>query len=594
VCFIRSCWNSCGSWRVPPRENSLQPAPEMALLRKFQKRRKSAMKVALYARYSSDSQRDASIADQLRACRGYAERQGWQIVEEYTDHAVSGASLLRPGIQALITDAGQGRFQAVLAEAMDRLSRDQEDIAGLFKRMAFGSVKIMTLSEGEVSQLHVGLKGTMNALFLKDLADKTRRGLVGRVKDGKSGGGLCFGYDVVRQIDAEGDPKRGERTINEFEASIVRRIFRSYNEGKSSRTIALELNREGVPGPQGGTWGPSTIHGNPTRGTGIINNELYVGRLVWNRLRYLKDPATGRRVSRLNPEMEWVTQDVPELRVVDQEVWDAARERQRSLALASPGAEGNRLNARRRPRHLFSGLVRCGSCGGGFSMISKDRLGCSAARDKATCQNRLTIRRDALERAVLDGLRSHLMEPELFAAFCEEFTREVNRLRIERDAEVLGHRRELERIDRELEKAIQAILDGVPGVMLKDKIGALEDRKIELAGLVEQAAEPIPLLHPNLASLYRARIAQLCESLNDEEGMPRAAEVLRTLIDQIRLVPSAGKLVIDLRGDLAAILTFASDKKRPDVLSDAGLLGDLLSPVSLVAGTGFEPVTFRL
>jgi site-specific DNA recombinase len=452
----------------------------------------------------------------------------------------------------------------------------------------------MTLSEGEVSQLHVGLKGTMNALFLKDLADKTRRGLVGRVKDGKSGGGLCFGYDVVRQIDAEGDPKRGERTINEFEASIVRRIFRSYNEGKSSRTIALELNREGVPGPQGGTWGPSTIHGNPTRGTGIINNELYVGRLVWNRLRYLKDPATGRRVSRLNPEMEWVTQDVPELRVVDQEVWDAARERQRSLALASPGAEGNRLNARRRPRHLFSGLVRCGSCGGGFSMISKDRLGCSAARDKATCQNRLTIRRDALERAVLDGLRSHLMEPELFAAFCEEFTREVNRLRIERDAEVLGHRRELERIDRELEKAIQAILDGVPGVMLKDKIGALEDRKIELAGLVEQAAEPIPLLHPNLASLYRARIAQLCESLNDEEGMPRAAEVLRTLIDQIRLVPSAGKLVIDLRGDLAAILTFASDKKRPDVLSDAGLLGDLLSPVSLVAGTGFEPVTFRL
>jgi site-specific DNA recombinase len=232
--------------------------------------------------------------------------------------------------------------------------------------------------------------------------------------------------------------------------------------------------------------------------------------------------------------------------------------------------------------------------GGGFSMISKDRLGCSAARDKATCQNRLTIRRDALERAVLDGLRSHLMEPELFAAFCEEFTREVNRLRIERDAEVLGHRRELERIDRELEKAIQAILDGVPGVMLKDKIGALEDRKIELAGLVEQAAEPIPLLHPNLASLYRARIAQLCESLNDEEGMPRAAEVLRTLIDQIRLVPSAGKLVIDLRGDLAAILTFASDKKRPDVLSDAGLLGDLLSPETLVAGTGFEPVTFRL
>ena len=552
------------------------------------------MKVALYARYSSDSQRDASIADQLRACRNHAEKQGWQIVEEYTDHAVSGASLLRPGIQALITDAGQGRFQMVLAEAMDRLSRDQEDIAGLFKRLAFGSVKIITLSEGEVSQLHVGLKGTMNALFLKDLADKTRRGLVGRVKDGKSGGGLCFGYDLVRRTDADGDPVRGERTINEAEAAIVRRIFRSYNEGKSSRTIALELNREGVSGPQGGEWGPSTIHGNPSGGTGIINNELYIGRLVWNRLRYLKEPATGKRVSRLNPEGEWVLQDVPELRIVDQDTWDVAKERQRSLALTPTVAGNNDLNDRRRPKHLFSGLVRCGMCGGGFSMISKDLLGCSAARNKGTCENRLTIRRDALEGSVLNGLRSHLMEPELFAAFCEEFTREVNRLRIGSDAEIIERRKELERIDRELEKAIQAILDGVPGTMLKDKIGVLEDRKIELTALVAQPGEPVPLLHPNLAGVYRNRIARLCESLNEDEGIWQAAEVLRTLVEQIRLVPDCGKLAISLRGDLAAILTFASNKKRPGILSEAGLLGDLLSPVSVVAGTGFEPVTFRL
>ncbi len=87
------------------------------------------------------------------------------------------------------------------------------------------------------------------------------------------------------------------------------------------------------------------------------------------------------------------------------------------------------------------------------------------------------------------------MEPQLFAAFCEEFTREVNRLRIERDAEIIERRKELERIDRELEKAIQAILDGVPGAMLKNKIGALEDRKIELSVLVAEPAQPFPLLH---------------------------------------------------------------------------------------------------
>lgn len=105
------------------------------------------MKVAVYARYSSDNQRDASIADQLRVCRLHAEKHGWHIVEEYTDHAVSGASLLRPGIQGLITDANRGRFDIILAEAMDRLSRDQEDIAGIFKRMTYSDVKIVTLSE---------------------------------------------------------------------------------------------------------------------------------------------------------------------------------------------------------------------------------------------------------------------------------------------------------------------------------------------------------------------------------------------------------------------------------------------------------------
>jgi site-specific DNA recombinase len=122
----------------------------------------------------------------------------------------------------------RGKFVVVLAEAMDRLSRDQEDIAGLFKRMAFAGVRIVTLSEGDVTHLHVGLKGTMNALFLKDLADKTRRGLRGRVEDGKSGGGLCFGYDVVKQFAANGEPIRGDRTINKAEAVVVRRIFSDY------------------------------------------------------------------------------------------------------------------------------------------------------------------------------------------------------------------------------------------------------------------------------------------------------------------------------------------------------------------------------
>nr|WP_183832843.1 recombinase family protein [Aquamicrobium lusatiense] len=554
------------------------------------------MRVALYARYSSDNQRDASITDQLRMCRLRAEKEGWTVVEEYTDHAISGSSMiLRSGIQALISDSGRGRFDMIMAEAMDRLSRDQEDIAGIFKRMTYADVKMFTLSEGEITHLHVGLKGTMNALFLKDLADKTRRGLRGRVEDGKSGGGLCYGYDVVKKFDDRGEAVRGDRTIDETEAGIVRRIYAGYLDGQSSRAIAMALNREGIAGPQGKEWGPSTIHGNPKRGTGILNNELYIGRLVWNRLRYIKDPDTGRRVSRLNPESEWVTQEVPELRIIPDDVWAAVKERQNRLAY-EPKAEKttNFMNDRRRPKHLFAGLVKCGCCGGGYSMISKDLLGCSTARNKGTCDNRLNIRRDALEASILNGLRKHLMDPALFKEFCTEFTKEVNRLRIERGADLEGWKRELERTDRELDKAIDAILQGVPPLKLKEKIEKLEARKAELTEKLATADEPPPLLHPNMAALYAQRIGQLYEHLQDEDGRARAAETFRSLVDQVTLMPDNGELAIVLRGDLGAILRFTAGKKNPDFLAEAEALDNLLSQGSLVAGVGFEPTTFRL
>ena len=150
-------------------------------------------RVALYARYSDDKQSPASIEDQFLICREQAERQGWRIVSSYKDAAISGASvILRPGIQALLQDAQMGRFDILLAEALDRVSRDQADVATLYKNLQFAGVKIVTLAEGEVSELHVGLKGTMNALFLKDLAKKTHRGLRGASRKENLAGGCAM------------------------------------------------------------------------------------------------------------------------------------------------------------------------------------------------------------------------------------------------------------------------------------------------------------------------------------------------------------------------------------------------------------------
>jgi site-specific DNA recombinase len=572
--------------------------------------------VALYARYSSENQRDASIEDQLRLCHLHAEKQGWTIVDSYTDRAISGASLLRPGIQELIRDATRGRFAIVLAEAMDRLSRDQEDIAGLFKRMAFSGVKIVTLSEGDVTHLHVGLKGTMNALFLKDLADKVRRGLRGRVEGGKSGGGNCYGYDVVKKFAADGEPVRGDRAINKFEACVVRRIFSNYASGKSPKRIAFELNKEGIKAPGGGDWGFSTINGNRRRGTGILNNEMYVGRIVWNRLRYIKDPDTGKRVSRPNPESEWIFHDVPELRIIEQDLWNRIKARQEAIKVERSTGKPNRLHERQRAKYLFSGLTRCACCGGGYSMISQTLVGCSTARNKGTCKNRLNIRRDGLEKRVLDGLKGHLMDPELFAIFCGEFTRRMNERRMEARAAIDAAHAEIPRIERDLERLVDRFLkEDEAADALHARMKQLEARKRELHVFLADAEEPPPVLHPSMAIVYRQRVGALYDALQHEASRAPAADIIRSLVSEIILTPKNGFLQVELRGDLAGILTVAAAGRLKSPTSgeagsvlgeqvmtvtanrnlhDVRRVSDLIEQVKMVAGVGFEPTTFRL
>ncbi|MBC8269387.1 MAG: recombinase family protein, partial [Rhodospirillaceae bacterium] len=148
------------------------------------------MRAAIYARYSSDLQSETSIDDQVRLCREHAERNSITVSGVFTDYAISGGTLSnRPGMLSLMQAAKRGDFDVVIAEALDRISRDQEDIAAIYKRLTHADVRITTVSEGDVNELHIGLKGTMNALFLKDLAVKTRRGQRGRVEAGKIPGG---------------------------------------------------------------------------------------------------------------------------------------------------------------------------------------------------------------------------------------------------------------------------------------------------------------------------------------------------------------------------------------------------------------------
>jgi site-specific DNA recombinase len=423
-------------------------------------------------------------------------------------------------------------------------------------------------------------------------AQKTRRGLQGRVEAGRSGGGISYGYDVVKRIGDDGEPVRGERRINQAEAEVVRQIFTAYAAGRSARQIAHDLNAEAVPAPSGQSWGASTISGNAARGTGILNNELYVGRLVWNKLRYIKDPETGRRLSRLNEPDRWVVKELPAFRIVDQDLGDKVKARQATMRCDTRPDVRVRRCDRRRPRYLLSGLVVCGVGGARYTKISADLFGCAAARNKgaAVCDNLRKVRRDRLEATVLDGLRHHLMDPELFRDFCAEFAREINRQRGDQAGRREQLAAEMRQIDRRLRRIIDAITEGLPARTLKDELLALERRQDQVKAELAAAPEPEQTrLHPGLAEVYHSKVAALHEALADEASRDEAFELIRSLIDKVVVTPAEGDLHIDLHGELAGILGLCREGRR-----GGGFDEEMVAQIKVVAGVGFEPTTFRL
>ena len=549
-------------------------------------------RAAIYARFSTQMQSAASIEDQVRLCQDRAMREGWSIGPVHTDMALSGASMQRPGLLALLDDAEAGRFDVIIAEALDRLSRDQADIATLFKRLSFHGVRMVTLAEGDVTELHVGLKGTMNQLFPKDLADKTRRGLQGRVLAGKSGGGNAYGYRVVRRLGPDGVPVSGERQIDASEAEIIRRIFVQFAEGHSPKAIAKALNAEGILGPRGVLWRDTAIRGHQTRGTGILNNELYLGRLVWNRLRYVKDPSTGKRVSRRNPPEAWITTEVPALRIIDDALWHRVKARQGAIT-ESPRAQGikaSRFWEKKRQIHLLTGLLLCGCCGGAMGNVGRDYLACNAARKLGNCTERQSIRRAVLEEAVLDLLRDRLMQPDAVAAFIASMTGEMN---ARRGAEAgQRHRIEAERaaLCRKLDGLYDAIAEGLRTPGLKEKLQALEARKAELDAVLSALAPSPVRLHPNLAELYRRKVGELTLTLQDPALRVPALESIRSLISRVTVRRDAHGVVLELEGALSAMVGLAQGGTAKSPL----VSGLDASSVEVVAGAEFEPATFRL
>jgi site-specific DNA recombinase len=500
----------------------------------------------LYARYSTDLQNERSVEDQFTLCEKYAAREGCKIVERFNDRAKSGATMFdRHGLRHLLDAAKEKprKFDAVIVESLDRLSRDQADLAIIFRQFNFLEIKLLTVNEGVATSIHIGVRGLLGELYIKDLGDKVRRGFDGRVREGKIPGGVTYGYCPV-------PGKPGERTIDPKQAEIVRRIFREYADGRSPRAIAQDLTNQKVPTFTGAlAWNHQTFIAG-RYGTGMISNQIYIGKIVWNRRHRVKNPDTGKTIKRMAPAEDLIVTDVPHLRIVDDALWSEAQAVRSQRAVAKFGPNGKAIQRNFIPTadDLLSGMLVCGECSGRMRVINVQRdggrrVGCAAAHMHRTCNHTKSYDLRKLRDGVLARGREFLADPEYIretlSAFHAQFAEECKTASKDR----IHATKQLTNIQVKMDRIVDAIENGdeTPKLLAK-RLDELEIQRASLQARLHllEAQTKVIELRPLALDRFVSSMTKLFDTLlvsGEEDAETRA--LFRNVFRHIEVLPTA-------------------------------------------------------
>jgi len=514
---------------------------------------------AIYARYSSHNQREVSIEDQVRNCRELAISKGWIVLEEhiYYDTAVSGREIApREQFKQMLKTAMSGDcpFQRILVDDTSRIARNTRESLEIFSLITFHDVHLYFVSQGidtshDSAEEMITIHGLIDSLYIKNLARQTHRGIEGQILRGYSGGGKRYGYRsepvYSGKVDIYGNPEvEGYRLkIHPEEADTVIRIFKLFGEeGLSARKIVNILNSElkemGSPKPpRGKYWAVSTLLGSKKRYRGILNNELYIGRYYWNRIKHKRNPQTGKKKTEIKDRNEWLVISKPELQIVSDELWEKAKSRQRKIKKLTDGryTKGKALYS----GNLLTGILRCGECGGNVVIVSGGRYakyGCSNHWNKgeSVCGNEIKIRKEDLEGSIINSLKFDFRNN----VYIRYLTERVNTLIAKEHRETRQKWRKealsdyLKKTEKEIENLLEAIKAGIITETVREKLFEAEKKKQEIrdkmAALYKDNNEPVPLITPEKAKQH---LTNLRKTLNLHPVLGR--EVLLKLISSV-------------------------------------------------------------
>lgn len=540
------------------------------------------LRCAIYARYSSEAQRKTSIDDQIRNCRVAAEHNDWVVLDQFirSDSEITGRTLVgREGLADLIRLAllKPRPFDLILVDDTSRFGRYLPDVLRECDRLSHHGVGLYFVSDrldsrDEAFRFAYIIKGIGDEQYIRGLSQKVHRGQEGCILRGFTAGGACYGYRNKAVLDAQQSGRSStlrtigvEREIIPEEAAIVRKIMELRASGLGYGTICKRLNEERIPAPERrynsksvpDRWFPSAIKE-------ICKNEIYHGVRIWNRTQFVFNSADGTRVKRKRPPSEWVRVEVPQLRIISEELWEQVH---RVNQAGRDKTYGRRLGGLSRTEssrnYMFSGLLTCGECGGPITVVGGKPpavfYGCRNHRYRLSCPVRATIKKERLEEQLLAAISCNLQRPEVEQELLRDFRSQLKeRLEFEeklaQEAEQNSSNLDNERLAlvRQAEHIVDAIAQHGISSFLSAQLQSIEVRlaEIERSQSAKKASNLPTFSDDTIREFLRRQRRDFCEALAGDPAVAR--QEIRKHIKRLVITPrkTLNGDVLEVTGDV--------------------------------------------
>jgi DNA invertase Pin-like site-specific DNA recombinase len=462
---------------------------------------------AIYARYSSTAQNDASIEQQIAECEQYAQANGLTVIARFEDRAISGRSDKRPGFQKCLRAAERHEFQVLLAYKSNRISRNMQSALNYEQRLANAGVRVVYCKEefgdNATGRFMLRMMMNMNQFYSENMSEDIRRGMVDSAQKGRVVGSVPFGYK-------KGADSRYE--IDEPAAEIVREIFFRYLQDESLADIRRDLNARGLLTRQKRPWSKNSFRG-------ILTNEKYTGVYTFGDVR--------------------VEDAIPA--IIDKGVY----------AMAQGKLDGEKI-VRKRHRgnedYVLTGKLFCGHCFApmvgmsGRSHVGREHFyyACQTRRTTHTCDKE-NVRKDYIEVEVVRAVQHTILDDDTVEWIADSIM-EASR-RFKEQTQLSDYESRLREIKKQITNLVHAIEMGVAGDEVKERMDELQEEKRKYEGLI--AVEKIAV-----QDYDRVTVIGYLESIR--HGDPNDKEfqkmVIRGFIKAVYVYDDHLRIVVDFTG----------------------------------------------